>query len=234
MTIYRVYLNENGKWATDIPLNHCVKHGEHYVIHTTYNGYDYVPCSDYKQMTTEIEDATVFIDIPMHEKWCIVEGRACKIPLYDGSYYDKNLEFRRACEVSRYIELDNGTFLKRDYDKYGSHLCLLLKEPHEVWVEASLGDYNIANKDPRVYVQYGQYFVSKKGTKCFRITDKEHATHHLLNFPWSRRGGDKYLFDDITDGVIYKHNASSHGGGIGNTYVVVKKDWKYTLSEDDI
>lgn len=132
------------------------------------------------------------------------------------------------------VELNDGSFLIKDYDKYGSGLCILHSRPafgYE-YVSCSKDDLNLPNGS--IDVLYGSFFVSKKGTKCFRV-DKN-GPHKLVRDDW---GG---AFNDYRGGslpvegkdVLYYKRAKSNGGGMGYDYVVVPRDWKNVLSVEDI
>ena len=79
---------------------------------------------------------------------------------------------------------------------------------------------------------FGDYFVSKKGTKMFRI--KADGKDQLLCDDWggcfnSYRGGVL-----PQDGSLHYRRASSNGGGCGCDYAVYPRNWKRTMTVDDL
>lgn len=136
------------------------------------------------------------------------------------------------------IELDNGTCLYNSYGKYKSNLCFLGSRESlekfisgELWRDVPAIEFNLPRGDYSIIA--GEYFVSKKGTKCFRI--KEDGKHILIRDNW---GG---CFNDYRGGNLeklpnksYYRRASSNGGGTGNDFCIVPTGTKYQLSEDDI
>lgn len=132
------------------------------------------------------------------------------------------------------VELNDGSFLIKDYEKYGSGLCILHSHPAFGYEYVSCGKDDLNLSSGSFDVLYGAYFVSKKGTKCFRV-DKN-GPHKLVRDDW---GG---AFNDYRGGslpvegkdVLYYKRAKSNGGGMGYDYVVVPRDWKNVLSVEDI
>lgn len=131
--------------------------------------------------------------------------------------------------MNKTIKLTNGEFLFRDYSKYGCKLAIISPVEEIEWQEASPEDFNL----PTAYLQkmVGEYYVSKKGTKCFHI--KEDGPHILLRDPW---GGafNKYRGGNLPQDNLYFHRASSNAGGCGSDYAVVPKEWVNELDVEDI
>jgi hypothetical protein len=132
------------------------------------------------------------------------------------------------------VELSDGSFLIKDYNKYGSGLCILHSRPAFGYEYVSCGKDDLNLSRGYFDILYGAYFVSKKGTKCFRV-DKN-GPHKLIRDDWggafnSYRGGS--LPVEGKD-VLYYKRAKSNGGGMGYDYVVVPRDWKNVLSVEDI
>lgn len=138
-------------------------------------------------------------------------------------------------ETNKIIKLNSGNYLVKRYGKYDPHLCFISEtEEVESTETVDRSDLNLA--DGQFTVLYGNYFVSKKGTKCFKILPKEIAPHMLVRDDWggcfnSYRG--KTLPDE-TNGALYYYRAHSNGGGAGYDYSVLPKDWKFSLNEEDI
>jgi hypothetical protein len=139
-----------------------------------------------------------------------------------------------------FTKLDNGQWLYLDYGKYRPNLTFVLDEiPIDTemnesidflpWKEIHMNYYNI---DGRVIdVLPGNFWVSKKGTSCFHPT-MEGAKHHLLRERWGERRDRGDLSEE--EGALYFRRASSNGGGRGFTYMVVNRDWRKSISIDDI
>ena len=88
--------------------------------------------------------------------------------------------------------------------------------------------FNLPNGELRQLT--GEYFVSKKGTKCFRIGN---GPHIILQDDW---GGafNKYRGHTLPEDQIYYRRSSSNGGGCGYDYAIIPKDWRLQITEDDI
>lgn len=126
------------------------------------------------------------------------------------------------------IVLTNGKFLIKSYGKYGAHLCFISPVPRLDWEKATRMQFNLPNGELKQLT--GEYFVSKKGTKCFRIGD---GPHIILQDDW---GGafNKYRGRTLPEDQVYFRRASSNGGGCGYDYAIVPKDWKLQITEDDL
>ena len=153
---------------------------------------------------------------------------------YKGGTYSPD-KYHYPIEMDNVITLDNGKFLIRDYDKYGSKLSILSTLPKVVWEETQPKEFNIASKREKIICRvYGEYFITKKGTKCFRVNPN--GKHMMLRgfYGGAMRCAD--LLYDVRNNpeVIYHKDASSNGGGLGYRYLIVPRDWKQSLSEDDI
>lgn len=82
---------------------------------------------------------------------------------------------------------------------------------------------------------YGEFFVSKKGKNCFRVS--EAGKHQLLVIDWGgcfnkSRG---CTGDDISDKLYYRR-ASSNGGGSGFEYIVTERGYiqKHSAEEFEV
>jgi len=149
------------------------------------------------------------------------------------------------------IELGDGTLYFAGFGKYMPNLGFIVdpKDPHvkngmltifdvldhptqeeggnrKLREELNLRDSSITGR------VFGDYFVSKKGTKMFRI--KADGKDQLLCDDW---GG---CFNDYRGGVLpqegslHYRRASSNGGGCGCDYAVYPRDWKRTMTVDDL
>lgn len=131
----------------------------------------------------------------------------------------------------RAIELSDGSFLFKCFGKYEPNLAILCQDPEIKWDFTRKSKFNLG--DGGLECLTGDFFVSKKGTNCFRI--KKGGKHILIRDEWGgpdhprTRGGIL-----PKDNAIYYRRASSHGGGTGYDYGVYAIDWKHQLSIDDI
>ena len=126
------------------------------------------------------------------------------------------------------IILENGKFLIKCYGKYAAQLCFISPVPRLNWEKTTRMQFNLPDGELRQLT--GEYFVSKKGTKCFRIGD---GPHIILQDDW---GGafNKYRGHSLPEDQLYYKRASSNGGGCGYDYAIVPKDWRLQITEDDI
>jgi len=124
---------------------------------------------------------------------------------------------------------ENNVILYNNFGKYSPNICFLIKNPETFnWISLSRedlpkGDYSFIR---------GEYFVSKKGTKCFRIKD---GPHIIIKDSWggafnSYRGGQ---LEKLPNQLFFRC-ASSNGHGMGNDYVIVPYKTYHLLNEDDI
>lgn len=132
------------------------------------------------------------------------------------------------------IELTNGELLIKRYGKYTPNLTFILNEDgkHIVWSK-NIPDLNI-NFDGEAKFIPGEFWVSKKGTKCFR--PKVNGPHVLIRINWGgcfeRSRG--YEFEQVSPLAIYSRRASSNGGGSGFNFYVFQKDFRHEVSIDEI
>ena len=133
-------------------------------------------------------------------------------------------------EPEDHITLSNGRVLMNKFGKYMPNLCFISDIPHLPWEDVKSQDFNLDKGD--LSVLRGTFFISKKGTQCFKI--EENGPHILLRDNW---GGafSKYRGRTLPEeGAIYYKRASSNGGGNGYDYAIYPANWQYTLSEEDI
>lgn len=127
------------------------------------------------------------------------------------------------------IKLTNGEFLFKDFGKYGSRLHLIHPSEELLWEVDTPENYNLPTTT--LYSLKGEYYESKKGTKCFHI--KADGPHVLLRDPW---GGayNHYRGGSLPEDNLYFYRASSNKGGCGCDYAVVPVGWQKELSIEDI
>ena len=73
----------------------------------------------------------------------------------------------------------------------------------------------------------GDFYTSPKGTKCFKYN--KDGQHILIK-------GDSSMYSKMPNrnGLLYDKLSLSNGGGTGNYYIVVNKDYFYNESETNI
>lgn len=137
------------------------------------------------------------------------------------------------------IKLTNGETLMNRFGKYQPNLTFILTEETASSVEwmdpKAIGvDLNITFDGSDVVMLPGEYWVSKKGTHCFR--PKKDGSHVLVRVDWGgcfeHSRGDEY--DQIKELALYSRRASSNGGGSGYNYYVFMKDYHRDISIEDI
>lgn len=230
-TLYPTQFSDmaNSKWAyvskTQLYKNGNVVDGLsfHYIGHLNIAG---------KEISTE--EIQIQIQNELEDVWCHTEDGIKIKSLFKDSYVDKQGLFHKRVDMEGIITLDNGKFLIRDFDKYRSGLCFVSSIPVIPFTEVSPSDLNLPKGCLKAV--YGFFYLSKKGTKCFKCSSKEQATHMLLQDNWggpfnSYRGN---TLPGVESGALYYHRASSNGGGSGYDYAVVPSNWNYSLSEDEI
>ena len=152
----------------------------------------------------------------------------------------------KVSDKSDIVILDSGDFYIKDYGKYKSGLGLIISKNDKHYVCCpiqgiiKLYNYSVMKKadlnlgNGSVEYMVGDYFVSKKGTKIFKV--KDGGKHLLLRDHWGGcfndyRGGKLPKEDD---GALYYRRASSNGGGAGYDYAVVPVGWRNKLTEEDL
>lgn len=152
---------------------------------------------------------------------------------WDGSYfYWPNFERYHLTDMDWIIELDNWKFLINMYGKYQPNLSFINNVPEVKFESESPDRFNLPKWS--LSVIYWDFFTSKKWTKCFRILPKEKAKHILIRDDWGW-AFNKYRWWTLPeDSSVYYRRASSNGWWSWYDYWIYEKDWKLTMSEDDI
>jgi len=141
-------------------------------------------------------------------------------------------------EVNKSIKLGNGETLIRRYEKYQPAMCFLLTENNidQHWLDVTYHgiDINATFDAKKVEWMPGEFWVSKKGTPCFR--PKEDGSHILIRTTWGgcfepSRGTE---FPELKEKALFSKYARSNGGGAGYNYYVFPKDFRNEVSLDDI
>ena len=145
------------------------------------------------------------------------------------------------------VLLTNGNYLLKHYGKYNSGLGIIVPKD-----DNHIGPYG-DDKCIRIFQSpdrldkvgfnlgsgtldsiRGEFFVSKKGTKLFRVDPN--GPHFLLRDDWggpfNKYRGNK--LPNLDGGALYYKRASSNGGGSGYDYAVLPIEWRLEISEEDL
>lgn len=142
--------------------------------------------------------------------------------------------------------LDFGSSVgKKDYGKYGSGLLFIVNnelidtffsESESGYIKPNyyLSDKSILNKVGIEYSGsiskyiYGTYRKNAKGTNIFQVLPEAQAKHLLIEVSW---GGsfDRSRGVKSTEGSLYYKHASSNGGGTGNDFIIIEKNYKRVM-----
>lgn len=150
-------------------------------------------------------------------------------PVYNFSY--KKDGYLVEIPTEKYVKLNDGKYLINDYGKYQSGLSFISNIPLIQWVKKTPQNFNLPEGNFEVI--YGNFFTSKKGTKCFEVKDEKYAKHVLISDDW---GGafNSYRGRTLPENGLYYKRARSNGGGVGVDYAIFDKHWKNSLSIEDI
>jgi hypothetical protein len=118
------------------------------------------------------------------------------------------------------------TYFESDIDLGEKEVFLL--DNKDFWCETcKSSDFNLTCGN--VEYMKGKYWKSSKGTDCFEII--ENGPHIILRESWNGHGGRELSKEN---GMLFYKIASSNGGGTGYTYAIIEREWKKTLSEQEI
>lgn len=129
------------------------------------------------------------------------------------------------------VVLDNGERIIKDYGKYRSDLIILTDSVNKFeWKNANLTHMNISfNGETKVLI--GDYFLSKKGNKCFRIN--ENGQDILIKISWGGAFNEsRGLCDNPPNHKYYKRKRSNNGR-LGSDYLIVPINFKNTVCAND-
>lgn len=89
-------------------------------------------------------------------------------------------------------------------------------------------DLNLVfNGDPKIL--FGDYWISRKGSRCFRPKSPLEAKHLLVKVSWGGadeiHGSRGNYPEDIPAGVLYFRHARSNAGGMGYDYWIIPVDY---------
>lgn len=180
----------------------------------------------YCDENNNLKPITVYINRGINR---VINDNYYLFPVYNFGYRAEG----RLVEIptKNYNKLNNGKYLILDYGKYQSGLCIIHSLPLIEWIKKDSKNFNLPQGN--IEVIYGDFFISKKGTKCFEIKDKKNAKHILISDEW---GGafNSYRGRTLPENGLYFKRARSNGGGAGVDYAIFDKEWKHSLSIDDI
>lgn len=140
-------------------------------------------------------------------------------------------------------------FLVNQFRKYEPKLCFVLDKyfqldgnadpinPIEYFSDKKVTDNMNVDFNGITSFLFGDYWVSKKGTKCFKIQSPATAKHILIKTEWGgafnkTRGLDDDIVNTIPE-ILYYHKAVSHGGGTGTDYIVVPVGFTKSLYDEE-
>ena len=132
-------------------------------------------------------------------------------------------------------------FLVKQFGKYLPNLVFVLSKEFSLDKDGKpispvryVRDVNITdnmnlvfNGDPKIL--FGDYWISKKGSRCFRPKNPMTASHLLIKVAWGgadeTHGSRGNYPEDIPAGVLHFRHARSHAGGMGYDYWVIPVEY---------
>lgn len=132
-------------------------------------------------------------------------------------------------------------FLVKQFGKYLPNLVFVLSKEFSLDKDGKpispvkfVRDVNVTdnmnlvfNGDPKIL--FGDYWISRKGSRCFRPKNPLDAKHLLVKVSWGgadeTHGSRGNYPEDIPGGVCYFRHARSNAGGMGYDYWVVPVDY---------
>lgn len=141
-------------------------------------------------------------------------------------------------------EIDNG-FIVNDFGKYSPNLSFIISKEFDLDDGGNVKDQfryfddkdvinnmNIDFKGSSRFM-FGDYWVSKKGTKCFKPKDPVRASHIFIEVNWGgcfnpTRG--IHPSDASKLKPVYYHKGSSNGGGVGTDYWIFPVGYIHTMT----
>ena len=132
-------------------------------------------------------------------------------------------------------------FLVKQFGKYLPNLVFVLSKEFSLDKDGKpispvryVRDVNITdnlnlvfNGDPKIL--FGDYWISRKGSRCFRPKSPLAAKHLLIKVAWGgadeTHGSRGNYPEDIPAGVLHFRHARSNAGGMGYDYWVIPVDY---------
>lgn len=142
-------------------------------------------------------------------------------------------------------ELDSGKTMIRSYGKYNPGLVVILpkveKGCKDAWIRDAeeraekIRQMNITTDGEPKHIIRGLLYKSKKGAFCWKPDVK--GPHAMLIINWGGSGNHTRGCPSVQskeEGALYYRRASSNGGGIGTTYLVLPWEFRQQFKEDAI
>ena len=132
-------------------------------------------------------------------------------------------------------------FLAKQFGKYLPNLVFVLSKEFSLDKDGKpvspiryVRDINITdnmnlvfNGDPKIL--FGDYWISRKGSRCFRPKSPMTASHLLIKVAWGgadeTHGSRGNYPEDVPAGVLYFRHARSNAGGMGYDYWVIPVEY---------
>lgn len=130
--------------------------------------------------------------------------------------------------------LDGWQRLVKHYGTYRSGMTFLVNNFTDFeWIkDPQISAKMNLNFDGDCKLIYGEYFESKKGTKCFRV--KKGGKHVLVKVSWGGSWNRSRGLRTAPAGSLYYRRTTSRGGGLGTDYVIFPANYKVSYSINDI
>lgn len=154
--------------------------------------------------------------------------------LLNKELYSRKLSRYGILPGSNAILLDNGNYLIND--RFASKLTFIVNH-NEVELYSFKENNTLREQINTMWggapkFMYGKYWVSKKGTKCFKPSTLETASHILVEVSWNKYS--KCQGDTKFNNIIYSRITSSRSGQSGTNYYVISVNSLCVYSENYI
>lgn len=136
---------------------------------------------------------------------------------------------------SRWFNLGDSYGLKA-FKKYEPMLLIIADVPYIKWErmdEEMKTSLNINEAGLTEFLK-GDFFVTKKGTKSFRIKKDGKNILFRTDFNYTPINTDERKRLEDNGEVLHYSRRTSNGGGLGWDYYVVNKDWSYVPDIDNL
>lgn len=166
-----------------------------------------------------------------------------------GDYPQKGVIIKKALRLAEVKALFSSElvfetrdcFLVKQFGKYMPNLVFVLSKEFSLDKDGKpispikyvrdtdiTDDLNLVfNGDPKIL--FGDYWISRKGSRCFRPKNPLEAKHLLVKVSWGgadeTHGSRGNYPEDIPAGVLYFRHARSNAGGMGYDYWVIPVDY---------
>ena len=172
--------------------------------------------------------------VEFSEKWVETDWNPKKMEVtgWESIVYWRDFQKHHLTDMKWIIVLSDWKFLVNQYGKYQPNLSFITSIPKLLFERASSKDLNF--DEWNFAVIYWEFFISKKGTKCFRVLPRESAKHVLIRDDWWG-AFNKYRWRTLPEEkALYYRRASSNWGWSGYDYWVYDVNFRNEVSEDDI